>query len=60
MTSKSTIPLVTKGGQCVFSSGGNDIVFACGGALTSAGQSVGTWANCTKSSTTIQDAGGGG
>jgi hypothetical protein len=60
MTTKSTVPLVTKSGGCTFSSQGQDVVFACGGALTTSGQNVGTWANCTKASSsppTTPDAG---
>jgi hypothetical protein len=47
---KTTVMLVTKSGGCTFSSQSmtGDIVFACGGALTSGGQNVGTWANCSK------------
>jgi hypothetical protein len=47
---KTTLMLVTKAAGCTFSSQsmGGDVVFECGGALTSGGQNVGTWANCAK------------
>jgi collagen type I alpha len=51
-TQKTTVMLVTKGGACSFSTQSGDIVFACGGALTSSGQNVGTWANCSKATVT--------
>jgi hypothetical protein len=50
-TTKSPVTLVTKNGACVFSAQTGDVVFACGGALTSNGQNVGTWANCVKTTT---------
>ena len=50
-TQSSPVTLTTKNGACVYSAQSGDIVFACGGALTSSGQSVGTWANCVKTTT---------
>lgn len=49
---RMSVPLVTKNGACVLVSSGGDVTFACGGALMSGGNSVGTWANCTKATTT--------
>ncbi len=46
MTQKMTVPLATKNGACVLSSTSSEVTFACGGALTSQGSNVGTWANC--------------
>ena len=54
---KTTVTLVTKSGGCTFSSQSMDVVFACGGALTSSGQNVGTWANCSKATGAAPDAG---
>jgi hypothetical protein len=47
-SSKATLPLKTKSGNCVAETEGGDIVVACGGALTQNGNNVGTWKNCTK------------
>jgi hypothetical protein len=62
MTQRMTVPLATKNGACVLSSTSSEVTFACGGALTSQGSPVGTWANCTKTTTTTPpadvDAGG--
>jgi hypothetical protein len=46
MTQKMTVPLAMKNGACVLSSTNSEVTFACGGALTSQGSDVGTWANC--------------
>ncbi|MEA2750882.1 MAG: hypothetical protein QOI41_5025 [Myxococcales bacterium] len=52
MTSRMTVPLQTKNGACVVNSTSTQVTFACGGALTSQGSNVGTWANCSKATTT--------
>lgn len=61
MTQRMTVPLATKNGACVLSSTNTEVTFACGGALTSQGSSVGTWANCktVAGSPPADDAGGG-
>ena len=51
MTQRMTVPLATKNGACVLSSTNTEVTFACGGALTSQGSPVGTWANCKKAAT---------
>ena len=57
MTQRMTVPLATKNGACVLSSTNTEVTFACGGALTSQGSPVGTWANCTKAATTTPPTG---
>jgi hypothetical protein len=52
MTQRMTVPLATKNGACVLTSTSTEVTFACGGALTSQGSNVGTWANCKKAATT--------
>ena len=52
MTQRMTVPLATKNGACVLSSTNTEVTFACGGALTSQGSNVGTWANCKKAAAT--------
>jgi hypothetical protein len=51
MTQRMTVPLATKNGACVLSSTNTEVTFACGGALTSQGSPVGTWADCKKAAT---------
>ena len=57
-SSTTTLNLKSEDGVCTAQ--GSSFVLACGGQVTSSGQSVGTWASCAKSSTSNVDGGSSG